>query len=109
MRIWDLPPRVLCRQHLLGEHRELHAIWSILTRGKKGYRQHPEVMRWEKALRALYSRHQLLVAEMQKRGYRHLSPLDQGLAKGARQPRGYVDTPTRQRELLRTKGCKCRL
>jgi hypothetical protein len=24
MRIWDLPPERLCRQHLLGEHREGH-------------------------------------------------------------------------------------
>ncbi len=31
MRIWDIPPKLLCRNHLLGEHRELHAIWSILT------------------------------------------------------------------------------
>jgi len=41
MRIWDIPPRKLCRNHLLGEHRELHAIWSILIRSKKGYLKHP--------------------------------------------------------------------
>lgn len=34
MRIWDLSPKRLCRNHLLGEHRELHAIWAG---GKKGY------------------------------------------------------------------------
>ena len=32
MRTWDIPPEKLCRQHLLGEHRELHAIWSIITK-----------------------------------------------------------------------------
>ena len=42
MRIWDVPPECLCRQHLLGEHRELHAIWTILTTGKTGYTRHPE-------------------------------------------------------------------
>jgi len=31
VRIWDLPPAEPCRAHPLGEHRELHAIWSILA------------------------------------------------------------------------------
>jgi len=35
MRIWDLPVKDLCKNHLLGEHRELHAIWSILTKNTK--------------------------------------------------------------------------
>ena len=45
MRIWDILPDKLYRQHLLGEHRELHAIWSILTKNKKGYSNHPENVR----------------------------------------------------------------
>jgi len=109
VRIWDLPPTVLCRQHLLGEHRELHAIWSILNQNKKGYRHHPEVIRWEGALRALYKRHDMLVREMERRGFQHMSPLDRSLAKGARSPKGYVDDLTRQRLLLKAKGCQCSL
>lgn len=35
MRIWDIPPDKLCRNHLLGEHNELHAIWNILTLEKQ--------------------------------------------------------------------------
>lgn len=35
MRIWDIHPSLLCRKHLLGEHRELHAIWSILIYKKR--------------------------------------------------------------------------
>jgi hypothetical protein len=27
---------------LLGEHRELRAIWSVLVSGKKGYARHPK-------------------------------------------------------------------
>ena len=41
MRIWNISPKKLCRNHLLGEHRELHAIWSVLVNGKKGYARHP--------------------------------------------------------------------
>jgi len=36
MRIWDIAPGKLCRNHFLGEHRELHAIWSILTKQGAG-------------------------------------------------------------------------
>ena len=36
MRIWDVRPEELCRLHLFGEHRELHAIWAILTRDEGG-------------------------------------------------------------------------
>jgi Pyrimidine dimer DNA glycosylase len=55
VRIWDLDTTVLCDQHLLGEHRELHAIWSILTTGKRGYAHHPETLRWRGRLAALYN------------------------------------------------------
>ena len=82
MRIWDIEVKCLCRQHLLGEHRELHAIWSILTKNKKGYSHHPETNRWQGKLKALYLRHEKLVKEMQKRGYLHHSNLDKKLARG---------------------------
>lgn len=82
MRIWDVPPAELDRQALLGEHRELHAIWTILTENRSGYRRHPEVLRWTGRLGALFRRHEALVAEMERRGYRHRSPLDEGRARG---------------------------
>ena len=109
MRIWDLEPAVLCRQHLLGEHSELHAVWSILTNGKRGFRRHPEVIRWQGALRGLWERHERLVVEMEQRGYRHASPLDRRRARGEREPAGYVDPPHRQRELLRGRNCDCQV
>ena len=46
MRIWDVNPGYLNRQSLLGEHRELHAIVSIIKNNKKGYSRHPETLRW---------------------------------------------------------------
>ena len=80
MRIWDISPKKLCRNHLLGEHRELHAIWSVLVNGKKGYAHHPETLRWRGKLKALFGRHDALVQEMVVRGYQHRSPLPKSLA-----------------------------
>jgi hypothetical protein len=107
VRIWDLPPQALCRAHLLGEHRELHAIWSVLTTDKAGYRRHPETLRWEHRLAALYARHTALVEEMRSRGYRHASPLDPRLATGGVVQDHYVDPPEAQIAILRAKGCAC--
>jgi hypothetical protein len=109
MRIWDIPPVSLCRNHLLGEHRELHAIWSILTKGKKGYAFHPETLRWKGRLKALYLRHQDLVREMKQRGYKHQSPLDKRLASGEARQTEFVDIPEVQRKILRKRDCGCRV
>jgi hypothetical protein len=109
VRIWDVEPRLLCRQHLLGEHRELHGLWNILTLGKVGYSRHPETRRWSGKLRALFTRHELLVAEMGRRGYAHRSPLDARLATGRRTQDVLLDTPAAQRRLLRAKPCPCLL
>ncbi len=109
MRIWDLPPGNLCRQHLLAEHRELHGVWAILTQGKKGYANHPETLRWKGKLSALFLRHEALVREMNRRGYRHASPLPEGLATGEAIQNEYVDTYEHQIEILRAKGCGCRV
>jgi hypothetical protein len=107
MRIWDIPPQRLCRQHLLGEHRELHGLWNILTQGKTGYSRHPETRRWEGKLAALYRRHEALVAEMTRRGYRHGSPLESALATGEAVQTVFVDPIERQYALLCEKGCCC--
>lgn len=102
-------PKYLCRQHLLGEHRELHGLWNILTKhgGTGGYSHHPETKRWVGKLRALYARHAALVAEMQKRGYTHSSPLDKRLARGSILQTVFIDTIPRQKGLLRAKLCGC--
>jgi len=107
MRIWDIHPKHLCRNHLLGEHRELHAIWSILTNDKKGYKNHPETKRWENKLAALYGRHEQLVTEMAKRGYRHFSPLAKGLAEGANKQDAILVSKKEQKSILSKKACSC--
>ena len=107
MRIWDISPEKLCRNHLLGEHRELHAIWSILLNNKKGYAHHPETIRWKGKLKALYLRHEQLVKEMVQRGYCHYSPLELSFATGYNKQDVFVDSYDEQVRLLRKKKCGC--
>ncbi len=101
MRVWDIHPGYLNRQSLLGEHREIHAVFSVILNHKAGYASHPETMRWRGSLGALTLRHDMLVAEMRFRGYGHRSPVcvsDEPLWPGA-----YIDPPWRQFALLKGK------
>jgi hypothetical protein len=109
VRIWDLEPERLCRQHLLGEHRELHALWVILTEGRRGFARHPETLRWRGKLKVLYRRHEALIEEMARRGYRHRTPLPKEQATGKGEQEDYKDTPGAQVEMLKAKGCGCRV
>lgn len=107
MRVWDLPPKMLCRKHLLGEHRELHAIYSILSNNKKGYSRHPETLRWLGKLPALKKRHEFLTLEMINRGYKHKSPLKD--LKGNETQDQLINTLEEQENILRNKNCDCLL
>jgi hypothetical protein len=108
MRIWDLEPERLCDRHLLGEHRELHAIWTVLTTGKRGYARHPETLRWRDRLAALYARHDAEVAEMRRRGFRPANPLGERPATGSAHQTERVDSVEDQRARLAARGCGCR-
>jgi hypothetical protein len=109
MRIWDIPTEKLCRKHLLGEHSELHAIWSIIIQEKKGYFHHPEVSRWKGKLKALYMKHDEIVNEMKTRGYKHNSPLNKIYAKGKDEQDELINSISDQIKILRNKKCKCKL
>ncbi len=111
MRAWDVHPKHLCRKHLLAEHRELHGLWNILTRhkGRGGYSRHPETLRWTGKTHALYKRHEILLQEMEKRGYKHHSPLDKKLACGAGDQKVFINTIAEQKIILKNKPCKCPL
>ena len=107
VRIWDVEPRQLCDRHLLGEHRELHAIWSVLTNGRRGYANHPETNRWRGRLAALYARHEAEVEEMHRRGFAHHSPLESELATGEPRQPDPIDPLAVQRGRLAARGCGC--
>lgn len=111
MRVWDIHPRHLCRKHLLAEHRELHGLWNILTihKGKGGYARHPETLRWVGKRKALYERHEKLVLEFARRGYKHHTPLQKKWATGQGGQRVFINTIREQKEILKQKPCECLL
>lgn len=102
MRIWDVNPGYLNRQSLLGEHRELHAIVSIIRHNKKGYSRHPETLRWVGFGWALNQRHRLLAAEMNLRGFTDRSPVLLK-SKPEKWPEKFVDFPASQFSILEKK------
>jgi Pyrimidine dimer DNA glycosylase len=102
MRIWDISPGYLNRQSLLGEHRELHGIVSIIVNRKKGYSHHPETVRWNGFGWALRQRHRALAAEMSLRGYSDRSPVTTRTKNGI-WPVAYIDEPFQQFKILENK------
>lgn len=71
-RMWMVNPKYLCRNHLLGEHKELHQLVGSLIKGKsiKGH-----VERGQIEVHNIKKRHAELVKELKSRGYKHQSPL----------------------------------
>lgn len=72
MRMWMVNSRDMCRQHLLGEHVEIHMFVGAMLKGTSmdGY---IEGNMFEPS--SLWRRHEDLVAEMLRRGYNHSSDL----------------------------------
>jgi hypothetical protein len=99
MRIWDINPGYLNDKSLLGEHRELHGIVSILVNKKNGYARHPETLRWQGFGWALARRHALLRAEMHLRSFHDRTPVELAQPTG-RWPDTFIDTPAVQFDLL---------
>ena len=94
---------------LLGEHRELHAVWSAPDpNDKTGYAHHPETLRLRGRLAALDARHEAQIAETDRRGFRHASPLDRHPATGGARQTELVDSLEDQSARLAAKSCECR-
>jgi hypothetical protein len=92
-------PHKMCRQHLLGEHVECHMFVGTIRHGKnvQGY--------LDKGLLEIHNiqnRHDELVKEMLRRGYKHNSPISFVSKKS-----GKIDS--RQNVILLHDRCeKCR-
>lgn len=103
MRMWIINPKWLCRKHLLGEHYELHKLVGSINKGKSidGY--------IEKGLvdtSQIKERHDILVDEMERRGYKHKSPMEYD----DKISRGHVDRKASLKELfVRCKDCYKRI
>jgi hypothetical protein len=71
--MWMVDPAIMCRQHLLGEHRELHALLGVVTKTMSwnldGYVRNNLI-----EMESLAPRHEAIAAEMVARGYNHQSP-----------------------------------
>lgn len=74
MRMWMIPPRLLCNKHLIGEHGEIHKLAGHIARGRKlgKLKQFVEP-------RSIWSRHNELADEMISRNITHESPIKQSL------------------------------
>ena len=72
MRMWKVPPKLMCRKHLLGEHLEMHMFNTSLADGKnlQGFINNG-ILETD----YVHQRHAELVEEMEARGYNHQSPL----------------------------------
>jgi len=71
-RMWMVDPRKMCRNHLLGEHKELHQLVGGLNKNKS---VDGHIKKGQVEIHNIKKRHEQLVKEMLTRGYSHLSPL----------------------------------
>jgi len=102
MRMWNIDPRKMCNQHLLGEHFEIHKMIGNLRHSrtwaesltKKGFLEPQNAL----------TRHNKLVREMLKRKIKHKSPLN---VKKVDLPQGKVDVKKSKKDLIkRCKNCR---
>ena len=75
MRMWMLDPKILCRNHLLGEHNEIH-------KHKHNFEKHHSISGRISPIvliepNSMQEQHDELVQEMLDRGYNHNSPYQQ--------------------------------
>ena len=96
-----MDPKAMCKNHLLGEHLELHMLAGCLRKGKNinGYIEGGLV---DPAI--LITRHDELVSEMKRRGYNHFSPIE-GLPQNL--VNGQIDREANRLELA-NRCSKCR-
>lgn len=72
MRQWFVNPKLMCRQHLLGEHCEIHMFIGSM---KKQINMNGYISKDLLEPKSLINRHNELIMEMERRGYNHKSPI----------------------------------
>lgn len=105
MRMWMIDPKLLCNQHLLGEHVELHMLVGTILKKKslRGYFDNRLIEPTKIRLR-----HEELVAEMAERGMQHKSLLPEFAAPST--ATGIVDIEANYIELAnRCSECRERI
>jgi hypothetical protein len=75
MRMWMIDPRLLCDQHLLGEHGEIHKHKHNFVKRHNVVGRIVPVVQIEPA--KMQERHDELAEEMLRRGMNHQSPYEQ--------------------------------
>lgn len=75
MRMWMIPPKLLCKKHLLGEHGEIHKHRHNFVKQHKITKRIFPVVQIEPS--SMKQRHDELADEMIRRGYNHESPYEQ--------------------------------
>lgn len=74
MRMWMINPQILCQNHLLGEHGEIHKHKHIFEKKQSIYgRIYPSVQIEPSKMK---ERHDELAEEMLRRGMKHKSPYE---------------------------------
>jgi hypothetical protein len=97
-------PKIMCNQHLLGEHVEIHMLVGCLNRNKNinGYISGGLV-----EVQSIKTRHDRIVKEMLERGMNHNTPIENN--KMFECVAGHVDVENNIKELgKRCKKCNDR-
>jgi hypothetical protein len=100
MRMWQVDPSKMCRKHLLGEHVECHMFVGTINKGISidGY-----ISKGLVVPQGIKLRHNLLAEEIERRGYKHKSPLPVYNCDRY----GFVDPIANEQELRRRcKDCR---
>lgn len=107
MRTWFINPKLMCRRHLLGEHRECHCAYEAANSGKY------DVFGYTFGLVDFYhlkERHNELVIEMKNRGYKHDDSIIIEKLKNFKIPCSIPDITHNEYELsIRCKDCREKL
>jgi len=75
MRMWMIDAKLLCRNHLLGEHSEIHKHRPSFVKRHRIDRRIAPIVQIEPE--SMENRHETLAVEMMRRGYKHNSPYEQ--------------------------------